>query len=185
MNKIKILLLFGFIFSYSLATAQIRTNAYYDGYWGEWKDQWLPSIFSSRPSEFYYNLYGNESGFIIYDKNEHPSNYFFKFQINNYVEPTKKQIKDHYKQNQWYVYTGTVEYYVVESAPTIKDILKKWGIPLYGKDDYDTYDGHRGPSVKRIANATIKIAPYKNTPRVYNFLFDDVGFAIELVYVSF
>ena len=164
----------------SIAKAQIRTCAYYDGYWGEWKDQWLPSLFSSTPQKMYYNLYGNESGFIVYDKGKHPSDYVFKFQISNYLSPTKQQIKEHYKRNEWYTYTGTVEYYVVESEPTIKEILKKWGFPIY-----HDWPNRTEPLAKRVANATIKIAPYKKCPTLYNIWFDDVAIAIELVYVQF
>ena len=160
--------------------AQIRTCAYYDGYWGKWKDQWLPSLFSSSPEKFYYDLYGNESGFIVYNKGDHPSDYVFKFQINNYVKPSKQQIKDHYKRNDWYEYNGTVEYFVVESAPTIKEILKKWGFPIY--HDWST---RNEPIAKRVANATIKIAPYKKHPELYNIWFDDVAIGIQLVYIHF
>ncbi len=162
------------------AKAQIRTCAYYDGYWGEWKDQWLPSLFSSTPEKMYYDLYGNESGFIIYNKGDHPSDYIFKFQINNYVPPSKQQIKEHYKRKEWFTYTGTVEYYVVESAPTIKEILKKWGFPIY--HDWPT---RNEPIAKRIANSTIKIAPYQKHPELYNIWFDDVAIGIQLVYVHF
>lgn len=178
MNR-KIMLFAFCIFLSNIAKAQIRTNAYYDGYWGEWQIQWLPSLFSSTPEKFYYGLYGNESGFIVYDADLHPSDYVFKFQINNYVAPTKKQIKEHYKRQEWYEYYGTVEYFVVEEYPTIKDILKQWGFPLYGQHTTGT------PIAKRVANATIKIAPYKKHPEVYNIWFDDVAIAIQLVYVHF
>lgn len=181
MNRKSIICIFCLLLV-SIAKAQISTNAYYDGYWGEWKNHWLPSLFSSMPEKYYYGLYGNESGFIVYDIDEHPSNYVFKFQINNYMAPTKQQIKEHNKRNEWYMYSGTVEYYVVESHPTIKEILKKFGFPLYHKEVHDNYGNY---AVKRVANATIKIAPYKKHPEVYNFCFDDVAIAIHLVYVHF
>ena len=171
MNR-KILLCVFCLFLASITKAQIRTNAYYDGYWGEWKDQWLPSLYSSTPEKFYYRIYGNESGFIVYDADNHPSDYVFKFQINNYVAPTKQQIKEHYKRDEWYEYSGTVEYYVVESKPTIKEILK----------DHCDWPGRTEPIAKRIANATIKIAPYKKHPRTYNIFFDDVAVGIMLDY---
>lgn len=178
MNK-KILLCVSFIFLVIIAKAQIRTCAFYDGYWGEWKEQWIPSLFSSTPEEFFYKLYGNESGFIVYDVGDHPSEYVFKFQINNYIAPTKQQIKEHNKKQEWYEYSGIVEYFVVENYPTIKDILKKWGFPLYHQHVTGT------PVAKRVANATIKIAPYKKHPELYNIWFDDVAIGIHLVYVHF
>lgn len=180
MKKIVILLIL--CVKFIPINAQIRTCVYYDGYWGEWEDQWLPSLFSSTPQEFFYKLYGNESGFLVYHVNEHPSRYVFKFQINNYVAPTKQQIKEHNKRQEWYEYTGTAEYFVIEDRPTIKDILKEFEFPLYHKDVHDNYGNY---AVKRVANATIKIAPYKKTPSLYNIWFDDVAIAIELVYVHF
>lgn len=180
MNRKNIMLCVFCLFLASITKAQIRTNAYYDGYWGQWKDQWLPSLYSSTPEEFYYGLYGNESGFIVYHADDHPSDYVFKFQINNYVAPTKQQIKEHNKRHEWYEYSGTVEYNVVESKPTIKEILKDHGFPIYSD-----WPGRTEPIAKRVANATIKIAPYKKHPEVYNIWFDDVAIAIELVYVHF
>ena len=178
MNRRRLLLFVAFVLLTIAAKAQISTkayahistNAYYDGYWGHWKKNYV------------YNLYGNYSGFIIYDIGDHPSRYEFKFQINNYVPPTKQQIKEHYKKQEWYEYSGTVEYFVVEKAPTIKDLLKQFGRPIYHKDIHDEYGNY---AVKRVANATIKIAPYKKRPQVYNLWFDDVGFAISLDYIQF
>lgn len=179
MNREKIILLIIFTLLTNSIRAQICTNAYYDGYWGGWKEQWIPAVFSWETRKDLYELYGNPSGFIVYNKGDHPSNYVFKFQINNYIPPTKQQIKEHYKRQEWYEYTGIVEYFVIESAPTIKEILKKWGFPLY----HQNVTGE--PCAKRVANARIIIAPYKKQPEVYNYFFDDVGVGIHLVYVHF
>jgi len=181
MNRKRLLLLIASVFLTITAKAQISTCAYYDGYWGKWKQRyvrWPSGQITMNDDEFR----GNYSGFIIYDKSDHPSQYFFKFQINNYVPPTKQQIKEHYKKNEWYEYSGTVEYFVVEDLPTIKDILKEIGFPLYHKDIHDGFGNY---AVKRVANATIKIAPYKKHPETYNFWFDNVGLAISLDYIEF
>lgn len=182
MKRKRLLLLVAFVLFAISAKAQISTCAYYDGYWGKWEPHYLLPLYSGQQRKDYFALYGNYSGFIIYWKNNHPSEYFFKFQINNYVPPTKEQIKEHYKRKEWYEYTGTVEYYVVESLPTIKELLKKHGHPIYS---YNPNNHGNEPTAKRIANATIKIAPYKKRPKVYNFWFDDVGFAISLDYIQF
>lgn len=60
---------------------------FYDGYWGSWYN-------TSN-----YNIWGNYGGFIVYDSYEHPSNYRFKFQINSYIQPSKDEIKAHWKIN--------------------------------------------------------------------------------------
>ena len=172
----KFLLFITFALLAIATNAQISTNTYYDGYWGEWNTWDLV-----QP----YKLNGNYSGFIIYYADDptlpfysHPSQYIFKFQIENYVAPTKQQIKEHRKKNEWYVYSGTVEYFVMESEPTIRDILKQYHFPLFDKDTHDKYGNY---AVKRVANATIKIAPYKKHPEVYNIWFDDVAIAIQLL----
>lgn len=150
------------------AQATIGVCCYYDGYWGEWKPLSI-------------DLYGNYGGFIFYNSGDHKSNYVFKFQISNYITPTKKAIRYMKKNNRWFEYEGTVEYWVHEDYPTIKDVFKKFGCPMRFRFE-SQYSDNKKPTVKRVAKAKIQIAPnfYKNHPRVYNIWFDDVGFGIDL-----
>ena len=146
--------------------AQISTNIYYDGYWGTWKKE-----YDTYTKDSWYQLYGNNSGFIIYNQIFHPSQYFFKFQIDSYSAPSKEERKNHRKNDIWYEYTGTVEYFVNSDYPTIKDALKGvYAFPCVRNDNGN----------KRTARAIIKIAPYKKYPQVYNIWFEDVGIAIDL-----
>ena len=159
--------------------AQIQTSSWHDGYWGEWRRH------TSRihPSYNKYKLYGNYSGFIVYNNGDHPSEFIFKFQINtfDFIEPTKKIKKQMIKLNKWYEYSGEVEYYVTEKYPTITAVLRTYGFPYFSNNS-----GSAGnPCVKRTANATIKIAPYKDHPECYNIYFDDVAVAITLDGVHF
>lgn len=161
----------------------------YDGYWGDWKSCYL-----------WYKIYGSYDGFLIYINGEHPSDYFFNFEIDNRIAPSKKEVKEHTKSNTWWEYTGTVEYYVCDVYPTIKDCFKQFGRPLF-KSDLETTEYSNKLSVlratrirqqgsfvvkgltKRTARAKIKIAPYSHKtlkPKVYNIWFDDVGFGIDL-----
>ena len=98
-------------------SAQISTCSWHDGYWGQWKSH--TTRYTYIPPSYEYDIYGNYSGFIIYKKGAHPSEYIFKFQANSYSTPDKKTIKYHMKNNLWYEYSGTVEYYVTENYPTI------------------------------------------------------------------
>jgi hypothetical protein len=148
------------------ASAQISTCAFYDGYWGQWK----------RPSYSTYNLYGNYSGFIVYYQSSHPSEYIFKFQADSYSTPSKETIKYHWKNNVWYEYSGYVEYFVSDSYPSIKDALKRFSFAIISNDNF---------SKKRTAKATIKIAPYKKYPKVYNIWFEDVAIGIDLCNCKF
>lgn len=94
---------------------------------------------------------------------------FFLFQINNYIRPSKEQIKSHLQSKQWYEYSGYVEYYVSDQYPTAEDITKANILVIPNPRIDET------PTVKRRAMATIRIAPYKKNPFCYNIFFDNVG----------
>lgn len=163
--KIKGFLAFAAVVFTLAIKAQITVSCCYNGYWGEYTGKYSG-----------WQAYGNNSGFAVYSGTDHPSNYFFRFSINNYRTPSKEELKLHNKTNTWYEYSGTVEYYVCEKYPTIVDILKEYGYPCFKESDSYLY----APIAKRTALATIKIAPYKKYPRDYNFWFDGVGIAISL-----
>ena len=152
--------------------AQIKTSSWYDGYWGEWRSHYKE-----------YKIYGNYSGFIVYKNGDHPSEFIFKFNINmfDFLEPPKKIKKQMIELNKWYKYPGTVEYYVTESYPTITAVLRTFGFPYFNSNSGSTGN----PCVKRTADATIQIAPYKDHPECYNIYFDDVAVAISLNGVHF
>lgn len=139
---------------------------FYDGYWGNWN--------YTRN----YKIWGNYDGFIMYISYNHPSDYCFKFQINSYIQPSKDEIKAHWKSKQPFVYYGTVEYYVsyTYNVPTAKDVLKEFGMP---------YLTAKGDGLKKVASAEIRIMPYKKHPKCYNIFYDNVGFAISLGIAEF
>lgn len=158
----------------SFANAQISTSSWHDGYWGEWKSH--TTRYSYLSPTYEYGLSSSKEGIAIYNKGDHPSAFFFRFAITTYfVNPDKKTKKAHIKYNTWYEYQGKVEYYVTEEYPDIVSILRKYDFPCFNVNS-----GKEGnPCVKRTANATIKIAPYKDHPRVYNIYFDNVAVAIS------
>lgn len=163
MKKLSLLILLLVI---TLKAHCLSYSVFVNGYWGEWKS-------------FGYNInfYGNYGGFCLYEKNHHPSQFFFRFSIDNYQSPTKDQLKRARKSNTWFEYTGTVEYFVNDEYPTIeKQYLKPCFIMPYKPYSYSA----DGPRVKRTTRAKIKIAPYKDHPVVYNIWFDNVGFGINL-----
>lgn len=179
MNK-RFLTILLFVIIANAIKAQIKTSSWHDGYWGEWKSHTIWEYSNgSRWNE--YHLYGGYSGFCIYKEHDHPSDYLFRFQIDSYIIPDKKTIKEHYKNKKWFEYSGTVEYYVTENYPTIAAILKAYEFPYFNSSS--GYDGN--PCVKRTAKAIIKIAPYKKHPECYNIYFDDVAVAISFDGVHF
>ncbi len=159
---------------------QIKISGYYDGYWGEWEDAYIFSIyggFNTVDESFpYLKVYGNYSGFSTYANTDHPSAYMFKFQITNYIAPDKKTRKYHLKNNKWYEYSGIVEYFLKDERETIRDIMTKGSIFGRIPATQSIWPG----ALKRTVNATIKIAPYKDHPKVYNIFFEGVGVGIDL-----
>lgn len=146
-----------------------KTSSYVDGYWSTWKPMNTGVL----------SLSGNFHSIAIFDINAQSN--FFKFTINNFHKPSKKEIKEHFKKNLWYEYSGTVEYYRTDEFLTAKDQLSRFQMFLINHEA-----GHNNkPVVKQVSNAKIKIAPYKKTPRCYNIYFDNVGFAIDLENIIF
>ena len=155
----------------------------YKGAWSEWIVEY--SNFSSNESlmRYFVTLYGDiyidsDFGGISLEKNGVT---YFKFRINYPIKkPSNKVRKEHLKNNEWYVYKGTVEYYVDDRYPTAQEIAKK---NYLVKPDPRT---DITPCVKRICeDATIKIAPYKKHPQMYNIWFDGIGVGIDIKYLKF
>ena len=111
-------------------------------------------------------------GMTFMRKQDQSWDWFFKFEIDNYVKPDKKTRKQHQKNKSWYVYSGWVEYFVSDDYPTIQDVLEHYLFPrMLPKGDT--------VRAKRRAKATIKIAPYKKYPTCFNIFFDDIGVGIS------
>lgn len=157
----KLLLLLVLLISNVAVAADIALSACYNNYWSSWEDA------------YHVGLYGSYSGFSISYSGQQHWNWYFRFQISNYRVPTKDEMKNYKKNDQWIEYKGTVEYYVIESYPTIEDVIRNSGVRLIPPEGSER-------RVKRTANARIRIKPYKKRPEVYNIFFDGVGYAIDL-----
>lgn len=135
---------------------------YINNYWGNWHGTGN------------YVFEGSLNHFIIHDKFEHPSKYIMKVDIDGMtIEANKKNRKERVKSNSWYEYAGTVEYYTEVTFENFGNLIELWPQP----NSPNTSKGK-----KHIAKATIRIAPYKDTPRVYNIFFEGYGLAISLKY---
>ena len=78
----------------------------YKGAWSQWSKTYGK-----------ISMYEDDSGIVLKTSG---GLVYFKFQINNYVPPTKAELRAHRKSDEWFIYTGTVEYSVgsaVSSAP--------------------------------------------------------------------
>jgi hypothetical protein len=132
----------------------------YKGAWSAWE------AYPGRISK-----YTDDSGLILRSSGGIE---FFKFQISNYRKPTKKEIKEHYKNKQPFTYYGTVDYYVSDRYPTAEDWSKAstFIIPNPRMD--------QTPTVLRHTVCEIRILPYKKHPEVYFVGFDNIAVEISV-----
>lgn len=154
-----------FTFSANPSYAQYKESFCYKGSWSDWK-YWNGNIAG----------YPNRSGLAL---RTYGGITYFSFKINNYVPPTKKEIKQHLKTNEWFAYSGVVEYCVDEDKPTIEDIAR---------EHFFVYPDPRisdRPIETRRAQCTIRIAPYKKQPSCYNIFFEGVGIALDIQGIVF
>lgn len=146
---------------------EFRSTICINGYWGDWKDSFNGN-FNSKISYISFN--GVYDNFIIHDSFKHPSNYIMKVVINNFqLDTDKKSKKQRIKNNTWYEYSGTVEYYTELTFQNFGDLASTWP---HGA--WDTSNGK-----KHVVKAKIKIAPYEDYPRVYNIWFEQWGVGIR------
>lgn len=153
-----------------VTNAQIRTTACIDGNWTGWSG---PSI--------NLGIRGGYAGFTIGDIWGGEWDPWFRFTIDNFYIPDKETRSQRVKSKTWYEYTGTVEYYVDDDAPSAYACFKE-----YGHDMFVSMRGHENRGIKKIVSrARIKIEPYKEHPKVYNIFYDNVGLGIDLNTVYF
>lgn len=162
----KIIFIISMLLSISFnSDAQIKACGHFDGYWSDWKDMGTET-----------EIKGNYDGFIIYLDKEGPWEYRFKFKVNNMTFPNKRQRKKDIKTDTWYTFSGTVEYYITDSYPTIIQLFRAAKGPMFAPAKLD----NGRPTKKVTKRATIKIAPFKDRPKTYNIWFENVGFGINL-----
>lgn len=140
-----------------------------DGYWG---DRWEYSDKGAYSVHYGHVLRGTYDEFIVYYENDYssskPHEYILKVKINGLnTKIASKEKKRRIKANEWYVYSGTVEYYTTDKAPTLREYIAGW-------------PDSAGHVHKHVARATIKIQPYKKNPEVYNIWWEGYGLGISL-----
>lgn len=151
------------------SSAQIKSAAYFDGYWTSWGTTNDTAI------------YGSYEGFIVHPKSDGPWDYPFKFTINNFYVPNKKQRKKDIKSKKWYSFSGTVEYYISDDFPSALHAFRTYKRPYFVKAKLP----NGRPTKKIKSRATIKVAAFKDVPTVYNIYYDNVGLAIDLNNIRF
>ena len=173
--KSKICIFLLFLSSLGVNKAYAQSICFcYKGAWSDWKKvDYSPTNYRGCSVKRYTDL----SGFLLETKPGQTT--FFSFRINNFILPSKQEIKRHWKNNEWYVYTGIVEYYVNDEFPTAEALAKSNRLVCPNPRLDQT------PNVKRTASATIKIAPFKKEPAVYNLWFDNIGIGFSALGFTF
>lgn len=146
-------------------------NKYINEYWG---DKWEDSNESLYSDQYGYVLKGTYDEFIIYYVlpfgNNYPSDYIMRIKIIGLnTDIDKKEKKRRLKNNEWYQYSGTVEYYTDHNFSTLEQYIRSWPSRV-----------NRDEKRRNVTPATIKIAPYKKKPEVYNIYFGGYGIGISL-----
>ncbi len=146
--RIAIFYIVAFICCTPFANAQWKQSFNYRGDWSPWQSE-----------QGKISHYVDESGIILKTPGGQT---YFRFQITNYVAPTKKQLKEHLKSGEWFEYTGIVEYSVNDTYPNAEALARasRFVIPNPRTD--------QTPSVLRKTTCIIKIQPYKKLPAGYN-----------------
>lgn len=145
--------------------------SYINGYWGSW-------------SRALYVMNGSFSEFIVYLPSEHPSKYILKVKVYGMpYEIDKKEMKQRIKQNRFYEYSGSVEYFnnIYQAEEGFISNFRRWPdgyIPTLITNKDTKYSGEITQSYVKAAK--ILIAPYKKEPRVYNIFVEDFGIGIQI-----
>lgn len=195
----KIITTIVFVLVCASVKAGMKFCGYFDGFWSSWKTQVIVSNWkyqyeldelahkNENGGTAYWDTYhltlrGGYGGFFIYcpDTGYGPWYPLFKFAISNYYTPSKETLKQKIQNNEWLVYNGTVEYYVSDYVPSAYTGFKRYQCPVFVL----TKDSGR-PIRKVTSQATIKIAPYKDHPKIYNIWYDSVGLGIDLGNIYF
>lgn len=176
-TKVSLIVAIIFIMSSECAYAQMISFCY-KGAWSDWNPD--PNLYSSKESILReFNFWEGkihctpDYRSISLEKNGVT---YFKVTIDYGIKiPPKKVRKEHLKTGEWYVYSGTVEYYVNDTYPTAQEIARRNWLPKPNPRTDIT------PFVKRTCtDAVIKIQPYKKRPECYNIWFDGIGVAIDI-----
>jgi hypothetical protein len=128
-------------------------------------------------------ILGNYNDLVIVEgEYTHPSDYYVRITLDNFELIKDTNYKKRLKNNQWYEYTGTIEYFEIDNPAewhtTFEDRIKSniglsFGAPTANDRDKKGFRAIKKPAI-------IKIAPYKEYPIIYNIFFDNYGIAIDL-----
>lgn len=162
MKKLFLLFLLTIFSTCVYSTSWIKTAIYQNNIWYPWEKG------SNVTMSGYYEQFSVHS--TLYDS----SHFYFRVTINNFSIPDKKTRRARMKSDEWYEYTGTIEYWIDDEHMNFISCISGNSVPI-AACPWTKYD--KTPSIIKKSPATIKIAPYEKYPVTYNLWFEGIGFA--------
>lgn len=163
MKKYILLTLFTIVCIGAKSQTWIKTAIYQNNIWYPWEE-------SSNVKQS-----GTYNQFSVHSLHRDPSHFYFRITINNFYIPDKKTRKQHIKNNEWYEYTGYIEYWIDDDHMNFLSCFSNRKTVPIEAVPWLKYDGR--PSIIKKSSATIKIAPYEKYPQIYNIWFEGIGYA--------
>jgi hypothetical protein len=164
MKRLLFIFTLSLVFNIAYPYPWIKTAIFQNGIWYPWEKG--SGVIQS----------GTYNQFTVHHHTEDPSKFYFRITIDNFYIPDKKTRKEHIKNNEWYEYTGYIEYWIddehlnfLSCLPNYDRLLPNAALPWY------KYDGR--PSIIKKSPAKIQIQPYEKTPQIYNIWFEGIGYA--------
>lgn len=164
MKKIYLTAILALFVNCTFSSSWIKTAIFQNNIWYPWEE-------GSGMSQS-----GTWDCFTVHSSLYDPSKFYFRITIENFSIPDKKVRKDHIKRNEWYKYSGYIEYWIdddhmnfLSTFPNTWKLLPDQAVP------WMKYDGR--PSIIKKSRAEIQIQPYEKTPVVYNIWFEGIGYA--------
>lgn len=164
MKKLSCLLLIAVCSINVYSQTWIKTAVFQNNIWYPWED-------SSNVKQS-----GSYNQFVVHSLYDDPSRFYFRVTIDNFYIPDKNNRKAHIKSGEWYVFSGTIEYWIDDDHMDFLSCLPSYkkSVPIEAVP-WHKYDGR--PSIIKKSPATIQIAPYEKFPQTYNVWFEGIGYA--------
>ena len=143
----------------------IKTSLCQNGTWSEWK----------RASGVVQ--VGNWDCFTVQGwLSDRP--FYFRVTLDNFSMPDKKTRNAHIKNQEWYEYSGYIEYWIDdEHLDFISNISEDTSLGYFPNEAVIRSAVYGTPRIIKKSKAIIKIAPFKKRPQTYNIWFENIGYA--------
>lgn len=163
MRKHLLFVLFILFSCSAYSTSYIKTAIYQNNIWYPWE------------KGSYVTMSGYYEQFSVHTTYDDSSHFYFRVTINNFSIPDKKTRKARLKNDEWYEYTGFIEYWIDDEHMDFLSCISGNSVVPIKACPWLKFD--KTPSIIKKSPATIRIAPYDKYPQTYILWFEGIGFA--------